>query len=86
MRYPQYPYDYFDFSDGVDVDTPTIDKYVKDAIDYLMANPDESSYEITTGNTIILATTDGHGLIDVTVSKCYQQASYINGELVSPTL
>lgn len=82
MERPNYPQDFFSFEHGVDIDNEKINGFVDEALTYLVERPNESFYEIAFGKVLIVATRDDYGMVDVSVTKHYRQASIIDGEVV----
>lgn len=82
MERPNYPQDFFSFEHGVDIDNEKINGFVDEALTYLVEHPNESFYEIAFGKVLIVATRDDYGMVDVSVTKHYRQASIIDGEVV----
>ena len=82
MERPNYPQDFFSFEHGVDIDNEKINGFVDEALTYLVEHPNESFYEIAFGKGLIVATRDDYGMVDVSVTKHYRQASIIDGEVV----
>ena len=82
MERPNYPQDFFSFEHGVDIDNEKINGFVDEALTYLVEHPNESFYEIAFGKVLIVATRDDYGMVDVSVTKHYRQASIIDGEVI----
>lgn len=82
MERPNYPQDFFSFEHGVDVNDEKINGFIDDALTFLVKNPEEMFYEIAYGRVLIVATRTEDGMVDITVTKRYTQASIIDGEVV----
>ena len=75
-----YPYDYYDFSNGKNVDNNEINDNVRETIHWLMENPDEPFKFVAFGNTLICVFNKlEEDEYDVIVTKNYQE-TYIPKE------
>lgn len=82
MERPNYPQDFFSFEHGADINDKKINSFIDEALTYLAEHPEETFYEIAFGRVLIVATRDDYGMVDVSVTKHYRQASIIDGEVV----
>lgn len=82
MERPNYPQDFFSFEHGVDITNEKMNEFIDEALTYLVEHPEEQFYEIAYGRVFIMATRMEDGMVDITVTKKYTQASIIDGEVV----
>jgi hypothetical protein len=73
FKIPNYPEDFFDFSNGVDISNEMINKWIKEMISELEGNPVATSNGISSGNTYVKVNRDNFGAYSVTVAKDYQE-------------
>lgn len=59
---PRFPQDFYNFTGGVEQDNQTINKWIKEAIDYFFMYPDETLYFTACGNSILFAVNHEDGL------------------------
>jgi len=76
IKIPKYPIDFYDFSNGVDVDDKTINKWIKRCIKELEKEPESNYYYISSGNTLVCVfrnSEEDYGKYTVQVSKNYHK-------------
>lgn len=74
IKIPKYPKDFYDFSNGVDVDDKTINKWIKRCVEELEKEPECNYYYISSGNTLVCVfrnCEEDYGKYTVQVSKNY---------------
>jgi len=70
---PRFPEDFYDFSGGVQQSDQEINDWIREAIDYFLAHPDESLKFVACGNSILFAINADDG-IHFYVAQGYYEA------------
>ncbi|MCM3387211.1 hypothetical protein M3649_03580 [Ureibacillus chungkukjangi] len=81
MKIPNYPEDFYDFKEGVDIDNKTINEWIKKCINKLEEDKECSSYSTSSGNTYVRVFRCSEGLkYEVLVSKSHAKAEIYEKE------
>ena len=70
---PHFPEDFYDFNGGVQQSDQEINDWIREAIDYFLAHPDESLKFVACGNSILFALNADDG-VHLYVAKGYYVA------------
>ena len=72
FKIPVYPDDFYDFTDGVNIDNATINEWIKQCIDNLEENSEDTYWSIESGNTFVIVfrgSKENGTKYEITVSK-----------------
>lgn len=59
---PRFPEDFYDFNGGIQQSDQEINDWIREAIDYFLAHPDESLKFVACGNSILFALNADNGV------------------------
>jgi len=78
LSIPKYPQDFYDYSNGLKISEEEINSWINECIEKLSVNESQSSYSISTGNTMVevykVETSKDNYDYAVIVCKNYQES------------
>lgn len=84
MKLPKYPNDFFDYSQGINVNDYTINEWIKHCVQELEQDPTKSTYQIGMGNTFVQVDRVECGAVkyEVRVAKNYWEEEIYFEDLI----